>query len=83
MSKKKGFKKNQKQIEQTTWSVSEEELLSRGYMTTEEFVDRFSLTLLDHLRSAFPQEDALHHPEDLFIQTWNFAEIAARIQVHF
>ena len=56
---------------------SEEELRANGYMTTDEFVERFTRGLGGYLRSNWPTKPSgLHHPEDLTSNALAYAEAA-------
>lgn len=58
----------------------EQQLVSRGYLTIDEFLDRLIPGLRDYLHenwSASKQE--LHHPEDLFSNASIYLDVALRV----
>lgn len=62
---------------------SREELVSRGYMTADEFVERYTPGLLSYLRSNWGNPLALQHPEDLATNAAIYSEIAYRVIADF
>lgn len=61
-----------------------EELRARGYMTADEFIERFVPGLRDYLRSNWGSRDMqLFHPEDLATNAAIYTEIAYRVIADF
>jgi len=60
------------------------ELIARGYMTSDEFVDRLIPGLKEYLRNNWGvKPNELHHPEDLFSNTGIYIEVARHVVVDF
>lgn len=59
----------------------EKELRSRGYMTIDEFMNRFELGMRQYLHKNWGhgETDNLHHPEDLASNALAYAESAWEI----
>ncbi len=54
---------------------SDKELRAHGYMTINEFVDRFAFGLKEHLHTNWKSSpDELLHPEDLTSNMLSYAE---------
>ena len=60
---------------------SEDVLRSRGYMTTDEFVDTLVPGLKEYLHSnwSYAGKDELHHPEDLISNIYSYIEVAYKV----
>jgi hypothetical protein len=69
--------KEKKQVRQ----ISDEELRSRGYMTSDEFVDTLVPGLKEYLHSnwSYAGRGELHHPEDLISNVASYVEVAFRV----
>ena len=65
--------------------VSEKELRKRGYMTSDEFVDRLIPGLKEYLSKNWGvhNKDELHHPEDLVSNASIYIEVAYHTLVDF
>ena len=55
---------------------SEEELRSNGYMTIDEFMNKFEVGMRQYLHNNWrsDKEDDVHHPEDLASNALCYAE---------
>jgi hypothetical protein len=63
---------------------TESDLRAHGYMTVDEFVDKFSESLRGYMYSNWPTSaDELHHPEDLAANAITYTEIMYRVIVDF
>ena len=61
---------------------TEEQLMERGYMTVDQFVDRLSEGLRNYMKANWSEEDEsseLHHPEDLAANAATYTEIMYRV----
>lgn len=61
---------------------SESELRQRGYMTSDEFVDRLIPGLKDYLNknwAGINNKEELHHPEDLISNVSIYVDIAFHV----
>jgi hypothetical protein len=61
---------------------TDEQLMERGYMTVDQFVDRLSEGLRNYMKSNWAEEDEseeLHHPEDLAANASTYTEIMYRV----
>lgn len=61
---------------------TDEQLMERGYMTVDQFVDRLSEGLRNYMKANWAEEDEseeLHHPEDLAANASNYTEIMYRV----
>jgi hypothetical protein len=60
---------------------SEDVLRSRGYMTSDEFVDTLVPGLKEYLHSnwSYAGKDELHHPEDLISNVYSYIEVAYKV----
>ena len=57
---------------------TDEELVERGYLTIEQFVDRYADSLKHYMRRNWVEDvysEALHHPEDLASSAYTYTEI--------
>ncbi len=64
--------------------ITETDLRARGYLTVDEFVDKFSESLRGYMHHNWPTTaDELHHPEDLASNASNYTEIMYRVIVDF
>ena len=57
-----------------------------GWMTIDEFLEKFTYGLRDHLSNKVygtGQEDKLHHPTDLSVHTAAYADIAYNVIENF
>ena len=67
-----------------TKRITEDDLRARGYLTVDEFVDKFSESLRGYMHSNWPSTaDELHHPEDLASNAITYTEIMYRVIVDF
>lgn len=63
---------------------TDEQLVERGYMTIDEFVDKYAESLRGYLYSNWPTtSEELHHPEDLVSNAAIYTEIMYRVIVDF
>jgi len=63
---------------------SDKELIARGYMTTEQFVDRLVPGLKDYLKQNWGcRPEGLYHPEDLFSNAEIYLEVARHVVTDF
>jgi hypothetical protein len=61
---------------------TDEQLMERGYMTIDQFVDRLSEGLRNYMKANWAEEDEseeLHHPEDLAANAATYTEIMYRV----
>ena len=61
---------------------TDEQLMERGYMTVDQFVDRLSEGLRNYMKANWSEEDEsneLHHPEDLAANAATYTEIMYRV----
>ena len=59
---------------------TDEQLVERGYMTIDQFVDRFSESLRGYMYSNWPSTtEELHHPEDLAANAATYTEVMYRV----
>ena len=59
---------------------SDKELNERGYMTTDEFVDKLVPGLKYYLKQNWGcKPDGLYHPEDLFSNAGIYLEVARHV----
>jgi hypothetical protein len=59
---------------------TDEQLMERGYMTIDQFVDRFSESLRGYMYSNWPStQEELHHPEDLASNAAVYTEVMCRV----
>jgi len=63
----------------------DKELRQRGYMTSDEFVDRLVPGLKEYLSRNWGvhNKDELHHPEDLVSNASIYMEVAYHVLVDF
>lgn len=75
----KKLNSNKKQMPST------EELRARGYMNSEEFVDRLIPGLKEYLSKNWGVNDkkSLHHPEDLIANAAIYIEVAYHVIADF
>ena len=68
-----------------TRTDSDKELRKRGYMTSDEFVDRLIPGLKEYLSKNWGvhNKDELHHPEDLISNASIYVEVAYHTLVDF
>ena len=63
---------------------TDEQLMERGYMTIDQFVDRFSESLRGYMYSNWPSNtEELHHPEDLASNAAIYTEVMYRVIADF
>lgn len=63
---------------------TDEQLIERGYMTVDEFVDKFAESLRGYMHANWPtSEDELHHPEDLAANATIYTEVMYRVIADF
>jgi hypothetical protein len=63
---------------------TDEQLIERGYMTVDEFVDKFAKSLRDYMHANWlTSEDKLHHPEDLAANATIYTEVMYRVIADF
>jgi hypothetical protein len=64
---------------------SDKELRKRGYMTSDEFIDRLVPGLKEYLSKNWGvrNKDELHHPEDLISNASIYMEVAYHVLVDF
>jgi hypothetical protein len=55
----------------------------RNYLTNEEFVERFSASLLRYLNDTIPSGDSKNHLQDLVAHTGVFTEVFWRVVSDF
>ena len=59
---------------------TDEQLMERGYMTIDQFVDRLSESLRGYMHSNWPSTgEELHHPEDLAANAAVYTEVMYRV----
>jgi len=61
---------------------TDEQLVERGYLTIDQFVDRLSESLRSYMKSNWSEEDEseeLHHPEDLAANAATYTEVMYRV----
>ena len=59
---------------------TELDLRAHGYMTVDEFVDKFAESLRGYMHSNWPgTKDELHHPEDLASNAAVYTEVMYRV----
>jgi hypothetical protein len=61
---------------------TDDQLMERGYMTVDQFVDRLSESLRSYMKSNWSEEDEseeLHHPEDLAANAATYTEVMYRV----
>jgi len=64
--------------------ITETDLRARGYLTVDEFVDKFSESLRGYMHSNWPTTaNELQHPEDLASNALTYTEIMYRVIVDF
>jgi hypothetical protein len=65
--------------------ITDKELRKRGYMTSDEFVDRLIPGLKEYLSKNWGvhNKDELHHPEDLISNASIYVEVAYHTLVDF
>ncbi len=64
--------------------ITETDLRARGYLTVDEFVDKFSESLRGYMHSNWPTTATeLQHPEDLASNALTYTEIMYRVIVDF
>ena len=58
-----------------------EELRSSGHMTIDEFIEKFTFGLKEHLRTTWGHDkgDSLHHPEDLAVNASVYADAVYQV----
>ena len=68
-----------------TRTISDKELRKRGYMTSDEFVDRLVPGLKEYLSKNWGvhNKDSLNHPEDLISNASIYMEVAYHVLVDF
>jgi len=68
-----------------TRTVSDKELRKRGYMTSDEFIDRLIPGLKEYLSKNWGvhNKNELHHPEDLVSNATIYMEVAYHVLVDF
>jgi hypothetical protein len=66
-------------------TVSDGELRNRGYMTSDEFVDKLVPGMKEYLQKNWGvhSKDELHHPEDLISNLSIYVEVAYHVLVDF
>jgi hypothetical protein len=63
---------------------TDEQLMERGYMTVDEFVDKFAESLRGYMYSNWPSTtEDLHHPEDLASNVAVYTEVMYRVIADF
>ena len=64
---------------------TDKELHKRGYMTSDEFIDRLVPGLKEYLSKnwGIHSKDSLHHPEDLIANASIYMEVAYHVLVDF
>jgi hypothetical protein len=64
---------------------TDKELRKRGYMTSDEFIDRLVPGLKEYLSKNWGvhNKDELHHPEDLISNASIYMEVAYHVLVDF
>ena len=65
--------------------TSDAELRARGYMTTDEFVDKLTPGLKEYLSKNWGvhNKKELHHPEDLISNVSIYIDVAYHVIVDF
>jgi hypothetical protein len=59
---------------------TDEQLTERGYMTVDQFVDRFSESLRSYMHANWQSTaEELHHPEDLAANAATYTEVMYRV----
>ena len=59
---------------------TDEQLMERGYMTVDVFVDRFAESLRAYMHSNWMTDpEDLHHPEDLAANAATYTEVMYRV----
>jgi hypothetical protein len=66
-------------------TVTDVDLRDRGYMTSDEFVDKFVLGLKEYLQKNWGTHNKheLHHPEDLISNVSVYVEAAYHVIADF
>jgi len=63
---------------------TDEQLMERGYMTVDQFVDRLSEGLRGYMHANWQSDpEDLHHPEDLAANASTYTEIMYRVIADF
>jgi hypothetical protein len=63
---------------------TDEQLIERGYMTIDDFVNKFAESLRGYMYSNWPSStEDLHHPEDLAANAAIYTEIMYRVIADF
>jgi hypothetical protein len=65
------------------YTVTDEDLRNQGYLTVDEFMDKFGEGLREYLKNTLVVKDRLVHPEDLIANTLAFSEVAWQIITRF
>ena len=60
---------------------NDKELRSAGFMTIDEFIEKFTFGLKEHLKStwSFAKMHELHHPEDLAVNASVYADAVFQV----
>jgi len=60
---------------------NDKELRSAGFMTIDEFIEKFTFGLKEHLKTtwAFAKMHELHHPEDLAVNASVYADAVYQV----
>jgi hypothetical protein len=63
----------------------EKRLRALGWLTTDEFMEKFSVGLEYYLKenTYLGKDDSLHHPEDLILNVQSYVEAAYHVLVSF